>query len=127
EERVMARRLADLVEVVVLAAGAHALLRGRRTLVAAGLRAGEHVLELVHAGVREEQRRVVLRNERARRDDLVVVLLEKLQERTANVGCLHDRRFVPCSNVPRMRLVPLIAAIAGCSAPAAQKPLAERA
>ena len=35
EERVVARRLADLVEVVVLAAGADALLRRRRALVRA--------------------------------------------------------------------------------------------
>src|SRR5205085_5631895 len=55
EERVVARRLADLVEIVVLAAGAHALLRRRRALVRALLDAGEHVLELVH---RSEERRV---------------------------------------------------------------------
>ena len=33
EERVVARRVADVVEVVVLAAGAHALLRGGRARV----------------------------------------------------------------------------------------------
>src|SRR5437868_6762987 len=54
----------DLVEIVVLAAGAHALLRRRRALVAAGLGAGEHVLELHHAGVGEQQRRVVRRHQR---------------------------------------------------------------
>jgi hypothetical protein len=37
EERVVARRLADLVEVVLLAAGAHALLAGGGAGVAAGL------------------------------------------------------------------------------------------
>jgi len=38
---VVARRLADLVEVVVLAAGAHALLRRRRARVRALLGAGD--------------------------------------------------------------------------------------
>ena len=61
EERVMAQRRADVVEVVVLAADAHALLRGGRARVGALLAAEEHVLELVHAGVREEQRRIVVR------------------------------------------------------------------
>ncbi len=43
----------------MLAAGAHALLRRRRALVAARLGAGEHILELHHAGVCEHQRRIV--------------------------------------------------------------------
>ena len=50
EERVMPRRVADVVEVVVLAAGAHALLRGGGARVGARLLAGEDVLELHHAG-----------------------------------------------------------------------------
>ena len=57
EERVMAKRRPDVVEVVVLAADAHALLRRGRARVVALLAAEEHVLELVHAGVGEEQRR----------------------------------------------------------------------
>ena len=89
EERVVARRLADLVEVVVLAAGAHALLRGRRALVRALLGAGEHVLELDHPGVGEQQRRVVGGHERARGHDLVALALEELEKSSADVGGVH--------------------------------------
>ena len=62
EERVMARRVADVLEVVVLAARAHAMLRARGARDRALLAADEHVLELDHAGVREQQRRVVARD-----------------------------------------------------------------
>jgi hypothetical protein len=74
EEGVMAGGVADIVEVVVLAAGAHAFLRGRGARIGPLLLAGEDVLELHHAGIGEHQRRVVARHERARRDDLVAVL-----------------------------------------------------
>ena len=60
----MPERRPDVVEVVVFAADAHALLHGCRPLVGALLFAEEQVLELVHPGVREEQRGVVARYER---------------------------------------------------------------
>ncbi len=54
----MARGIADIVQVVVLAAGADALLRGRGARARAGLLdAGEDVLERHHAGIDEQQRR----------------------------------------------------------------------
>ena len=49
EERVVAARVADVFQIVVLAAGAHALLRGGGARVIALLQAQENVLELVHA------------------------------------------------------------------------------
>ena len=55
EEGVMARGVADVVEVVVLAARAHAFLGGGGTPIRPGLGAGEDVLELHHAGVGEHQ------------------------------------------------------------------------
>ena len=64
EEGVMARGVADIVEVVMLAAGAHAFLRGHRALIGALLEAGEDILELHHAGIGEHQGRVVARHER---------------------------------------------------------------
>ena len=76
EEGVVARGLADLVEVVVLAARADALLRRGGARVVALLRAEEHVLELVHPGVGEEQRRVVRGQQRAARHAAVAALLE---------------------------------------------------
>ena len=73
EEGVVAGGVADVLEVVVLAAGAHAFLRGRGARVGPLLGAGEDVLELHHAGVGEQQGRIVARHERRRRHDLVAV------------------------------------------------------
>ncbi len=81
----MPERRPDVVEVVVLAADAHALLRRRRPLVVARLLPQEHVLELVHPGVGEEQRRVVVGHERRAGHDAVAVPLEVLEERRANL------------------------------------------
>ena len=64
EEGEMARGVADIVEVVVLAAGAHAFLRGGGALVGPLLDAGEDVLELHHAGIGEHQGRIVARHQR---------------------------------------------------------------
>jgi hypothetical protein len=55
EERVVARGVADRIEVVVLAARAQAALHVRRAHELELLAAEEHVLELHHAGVREQQ------------------------------------------------------------------------
>ncbi len=91
EERVVASSIADVVQVVVLAPGAHALLRGGGAKVRALLDAGEDVLELDHAGVGEHQGRVVARDERTRRDDLMPVLCEELQEVRSNlVDAAHE-------------------------------------
>ena len=64
EEGVVPGGVADIVEIVVLAAGADAFLRGGGALVGPLLDAGEHVLELHHAGVGEHQGRVVVRHQR---------------------------------------------------------------
>src|SRR5262249_47420845 len=89
EERVMPRRVADLLEVVVLASGADALLRRGGPRVVALLPSEEDVLELVHAGVREEQRGVAVRDDPARRDDLGAALLEEAEEQRADLIRLH--------------------------------------
>ena len=68
----------------MLAADPHALLRGGRPLVVAPLPAEEHVLELVHPGVGEQQRRVVGRDERRAGRDAVALRLEELQEGPAD-------------------------------------------
>ena len=65
EKGVVTRGVADVFQIVVLAAGAHAALRRHRAGVGTLVLAGEHVLELHHAGVGEQQRRVVARNQRA--------------------------------------------------------------
>ena len=84
EEGVVARGVADIVEVVVLAPCTHALLRGGGAAVGPGLGAGEDVLELHHAGIGEHQRRVVARHERARVHDLVLVRGEIVQKLRAD-------------------------------------------
>jgi hypothetical protein len=90
EERVVARGVTDLVEVVVLAARAHAALARNGALVRALLGAEEHVLELDHPGIREQQRGIVARHERARGNDLVPLRAEELEKGLADLGAgLH--------------------------------------
>ena len=85
EEGVVARGIADIVEVVVLAAGAHAFLRRGRAGVGALLLAGEDVLELHHAGIGEEQGGIVARHKRRRRDDGVVARVKEIEEGRADI------------------------------------------
>ena len=62
EKSQVASGVADVFEIVVLAPGAHAALRGDGPLVAGVLSAKQGVLELVHAGVGEQQGRIVTRH-----------------------------------------------------------------
>ncbi|MGY4377627.1 hypothetical protein ACVWZ3_005266 [Bradyrhizobium sp. i1.3.6] len=80
EEGEMARGVADIVEVVVLAAGAHAFLRRGGALIGPLLDAGEDVLELHHAGIGEHQRGIVARHQWRGRHDLVAVLGKEVQK-----------------------------------------------
>src|SRR5207244_6537741 len=89
EEGLMARGVADVLEIVVLAAGAQATLRGRCALVRALLLAEKDILELHHARVDEEQRRIVCRHERARGHDAVALRTEILEKARANLAGLH--------------------------------------
>src|SRR5262249_49796891 len=90
EEGVMAPGVADVVEIVVLAARADTLLRARRPLVVSLLPSGEDVLELVHPGVGEEQRRVFGGNERGRGHTAVAPLFEIPKESLPNFRRLHQ-------------------------------------
>ena len=87
EEGVVAAGAADVVEVVVLAAGADALL-GVGDALPGGLGGAEEVgLELVHAGVGEQQRGVVLRHDRRGGEEGVAVVLdEEVDELPADFG-----------------------------------------
>ena len=64
EERMVPGRIANVFQVVVLAARAHAALRGGGALVGARVTPEEHVLELHHSRIGEQERRVVARHER---------------------------------------------------------------
>ena len=96
EKGVMARGVADIVEIVMLAAGADAFLRGGGTGHARLLGAGEDVLELHHAGVSEHQGRVVARHERARRQHGMALSLEEIEEAFSDIvdGCVLAGRHV---------------------------------
>ncbi len=93
EKGEMARGIAHIVEIVVLAAGAHAFLRGRRAHIGPLFLTREDVLELHHAGVREEQRGVVARHERRGGDHLMALGLEVIEERRTDVGQAFHRRL----------------------------------
>ena len=94
EERVVARRPPDLLEVVVLAGDAQAALVVDRARVRARLGAGQDVLELDHPRVREQQRLVAGRDEARAGHDGVAALGEELDEPAADLGGgqRHDPR-----------------------------------
>ena len=73
----MAGGVADVFQVVVLAAGADAFLRGGGAVVWAFVKAEEYVFKLVHTRVGKQQRRVVVRHERGRADDGVAFGFEE--------------------------------------------------
>ncbi len=85
EEGAVAGGLADLLDVE----GTHALLCRDGPAVGGLLVAHEVGLERHHAGVDEEQRRIVVEQRRAG-DHFVIVAREMLQERVADVRCLHS-------------------------------------
>ena len=80
EERVVARRPADLLEVVVLAGDPQAALVVDGAGVVALLGAGQRVLELDHARVREQQRLVARGHEAGAGHDRMAALGEELEE-----------------------------------------------
>ena len=96
EERVVAGRPADLLEVVVLAGDAQDALVVDRPGVVALLDPGQDVLELDHPRVREEERLVAGRDEAGARDRGVAALLEELDEAAPDLrrGQRRDPRIV---------------------------------
>ena len=86
EQRVVAGRPADLLEVVVLAGDAQAALVVDRANVVALLDPAERVLELDHARVREQQRLVARRHEAGAGHHGVPALGEELHEARPDLG-----------------------------------------
>ena len=84
EEGVVARGIADVFQVVVLAAGAHAALRRGGARIRAWFLAQEHILELHHARIGEQQGRIVARHQRTGGHHGVPALGKKFQELTAD-------------------------------------------
>jgi hypothetical protein len=89
EEGVVTCGVADVFQVVVLAAGAHAFLAGGGAGVGALVKAEEHVLELVHAGIGKQQGGIFPRYQRAGGYYLVAFGGEEIQEFLANFGGFH--------------------------------------
>ena len=91
EKRVVARGVAHIVEIVVLATGAHAFLAAGRPIGRRFLKAGERVLERNHARIHEHQRRVVIGHQRRTGHLEVVHAREEIQKGAANVvGREHE-------------------------------------
>src|SRR5262249_38006490 len=85
EEGLVVGVLAHVVEVVVLAAGADALLRVCRPPVGATARTEADVLELVHAVVSKQKGGVVERHDARQRHDGVRVAAEEIEELLADL------------------------------------------
>jgi hypothetical protein len=85
EKGVVARRIADVVEVIVLATGPHTFLRGRGAWRRRGLDPSKVVLERHHPGIDEQQRRIVLRDQGRRGHNPVITTAKIVQKQTANV------------------------------------------
>ena len=91
EESVMALGEADVFEVVVLAAGADAFLGGCGAIVVAFFESEENILELVHAGVGEEERGIAVRDERKSCGRGDVLCSQRISGRSR--GCLFPVHF----------------------------------
>ena len=80
EEGMVTASEADILQVVVFAAGAHNLLRCRGAVVIAALGPEEDIFELVHPRIGKKQSGVVRRNQRGRVDASVTLRSKKAQE-----------------------------------------------
>ena len=90
EEGVVARGVADIFQIVVLAAGAHTALRAGCAGTGPWLQAQKHVLELVHTGVGEQQRGIVRGDQRTAGDASVLLRCKVSEESLANVEGFHS-------------------------------------
>ncbi len=86
EERVVARRSTDLLEVVVLAGDPQDTLIVDRSGVRPRFGTDEHVLELDHAGIGEQEGGVAGRHESGAGHDRVSAFGEELDEAMADLG-----------------------------------------
>ena len=91
KESMVSRRVADIVQIIMLAAGADAFLRRRGGGIGPRLQPGEHIFERHHPGINEHQRRVVLRHQRCRGDHPVPGTAKIVEKRPADiVGGSHS-------------------------------------
>ena len=86
EERVVRAVVTDFLQIVVLAGDAHTLLRVGGAGVGPGSRPQEHVLELVHTGIGEQQRRIIDRHKAGAGHNRVSTRSKVTQEGLADFG-----------------------------------------
>ena len=91
KHRVVIGIVADLFEVVVLAADAKAFLTVRHPLGCRRCVAEENILELVHAGIGKHQRGVVLDHHGGRRHDGVPLACKEVREGLPDLFDCHRR------------------------------------
>ena len=89
KEGVMTRGITDILKIIMLAARAHAALRSGGALVIALLMTKKEVLELHHASVRKEQRRIVARHQRTGGNDGVTLAFVIVEELLADFAAFH--------------------------------------
>src|SRR6185437_1686633 len=89
EKGVVTRGVTHRIEVVVLAAGTQAALHVGRAHVRQLLAAQEHVLELHHPRIGEQEGRIVGGNQRRGGHNGVAAILEELEETGANFCSFH--------------------------------------
>ncbi len=71
---------AGMVQFKNVSTGAHAFLRRDGAVIGPLLNAGEHILELHHSGIGEQQCRIVARYKRTRFDNLMAMFGKIVEE-----------------------------------------------
>jgi hypothetical protein len=103
EEGVVPPGEAHLLEIVVLAAGPHALLTGGGAQVVALLLPLEDPLELHHSGIGEQQGRIVLGGQRPRGHQPVPTGHEVIEEEPADGTGFHGQEYTAANCVNGQR------------------------
>ena len=87
KEGVMAGRVANIIQVIMLATGTDAFLARRCPRNLPAFKAGEDVLERHHACVDEHQRRVIVGHKRCGLHDVVLGVAKIVEKTAADVIC----------------------------------------
>ena len=90
EKGVMPGRVADIIEIVMLSAGANTPLGGHRPVVSPFVLPQKDILELHHTGIGKKQRGIVMGHQRAAGHDFVPVCSEVIKELLSDVPSFHS-------------------------------------
>jgi hypothetical protein len=95
----MAGGAADLFQVVVFPPRPDAFLGAACPDVVAFFQAEENILELVHPGIGEEERRVIMGNNAGTRDDGMSTVMKKLEKFCPDFVTCHENPYIlKCAN-----------------------------